>query len=835
MASSNETAKTAQINHILAAAREGSPLPWQASDVVRSGVPRSGATRRVYTGSGAFGLWIQQSLKGHTYSQWFTTKAAARFGGSPQPGTAPSPIRGAAVFNREDVEGLDLSVPPAWPDATVGCRRAKDFVNFIGVTVKKGSAGWVAGTNVIRLEPESSWESPADYWATVLHHMVRWTGHERHLNRNIDPGDEQLLAELGSAWLAAHLQLHAQVPCDPSLWLERVAERPALFWSLATEAWQTIQYLLDLTHPALLEELESSAIRGDAAAAEGAGLSADLVTSLGQVLIVSDEEIADDDSTLSRTGEQPLILAHEAGTTLRTFLGHFLGTSDWTHRRSNPPLSAWIAGGPGTGRNQVISALHALFRTGGTDVTGTLIATEDGGGTLLEAIEGVWSDENLEVLPCELPNRIRVRHDRAIPTACLQAFHVSRGLSPILWVARLEHRLIRSGEYAAFVEAFDARNQNPWRGTANRQPERHLEDMIAALGGAAKGARRRVTHYQRTRASSGWDAFFDEVEYAIHNPYRPHPTPTSARPKRQPSQRRILFSVDLASALQSSDPAAQGWLRRCLSSVPSRMEDMSRPDRRPFWFLFSPDTTLKELDQIVRWKPKVRKQIKIHVDLDQHPVTAAFNHRLLAKLPGFSRPIYRLYAKDRRAIGRLSTLDGWRIPNRSSREHTLSTFPFLPPVLPVAQAILDTLASDGADRDASPLAQLIKRAIDEHFFAPPDRFIPLDVLLEPILPLLETASKPQTAIRIFIPAKQPTADWRPAFTHEAILTTMRLVNRVRDFPATPDNLLRLMFVRFDRPFDVLQTEVQETLDELVSRGFAKRTADTAAYQWIRNI
>jgi hypothetical protein len=302
-----------------------------------------------------------------------------------------------------------------------------------------------------------------------------------------------------------------------------------------------------------------------------------------------------------------------------------------------------------------------------------------------------------------------------------------------------------------------------------------------------------------------------------------------------PAKRRIMFSVDLASALQSSDPSALGWVRRCLSTVPSRMEDLSRPDRRPFWFLFSIDTTLRELGGIVQWKPKAKRLLKIHIDLDQHPVTAAFNHRLLVKLPATSRPIFRLYAKYRNEIRKLSVMDAWRTPTRSTRDQILGPFPFLPPVLPVAQAILDTIASDASDAEASPLAQLIKKAIDEHYYAPPDRFIPLDVLLEPILPLLETASKASGGIRIFIPLKQPTAEWRPAFTHEAILTTLRLVNRVRDFPATAENLVRLMFVRFDRPYEVMVDEVRETLDELVSRRFVRRTSELAAHRWLRNI
>ncbi len=837
MASPTENVKKTALRHITESVDSGKTLPWHDPSVVRHGVPRSGSTNRVYTGTAPWLLWTLHSCHSYTSNQWFTIKAAERFDGTAKADAVAAPVPGARVYNRSHFTGITAAPSPERPADDVGPRRAADLVAFVGAHIKKGKTGWVVGTEVIRVPAVGDWDSAGDYWANVLHHLVRWTAADRRLDRKLDPGHEQLVAELASSWLLAHLEVVGTGPSNPELWVEEIRSQKGLFWKLSKEAWRAVQYLLDLSHPELIEELRISAIEGNAPPAKNAGRSADLITSLGQILIISDEDLSEDDVTVSKTNEQPLILANEAGTTLRDFLDHFYGNDDKGRKRHNPPLSAWIAGGPGTGRNQVISALNALFRTGGTDLTGTLVATEHAGGTLLEVIERVWSDENLEVIPCQLPNRVVVAHDRAIATACLQAFHVSRGLSPVLWLARMEHRLIRSGEYDGFIRGFEEKSAKRWRGEANRFPDRHTEEIVHALGGAEKGARRRLNHYKNTRASAGWEAFFDEAEYSLFHPRPRIDEEGNEMPVHEgdPFNRRIMFSVDLASALQSSDPSALGWVRRCLASVPTRMEDLSRPDRRPFWFLFSTDTTLKELTNIVRWKVKTRKLVKIHVDLDQHPVTAAFNHRLLVKLPATSRPIFRLYAKHRNEIRKLSVMESWRTPSRSTRDQILGPFPFLPPVLPVAQAILDTIASDASDTDASPLAQLIKKAIDEHFYAPPDRFIPLDVLLEPILPLLETASRPTGGIRIFVPLKQATADWRPAFTHEAILTTMRLVNRVRDFPATAENLVRLMFVRFDRPYDELVSEVRETLDELVTRRFVKRSKDIVAHRWVRNI
>ncbi|MES9148557.1 zincin-like metallopeptidase domain-containing protein, partial [Cutibacterium acnes] len=58
-------------------------------------------------------------------------------------------------------------------------------------------------------------KAPANYYATALHELTHWTGHESRLARTFGKrfGDdayafEELVAELGSAFVMSHLGLH---------------------------------------------------------------------------------------------------------------------------------------------------------------------------------------------------------------------------------------------------------------------------------------------------------------------------------------------------------------------------------------------------------------------------------------------------------------------------------------------------------------------------------------------------------------------------------------------------------------------------------------------------
>ena len=119
------------------------------------------------------------------------------------------------VFNVADIDGL-----PEQTAAVLGEFQPVEEGEFIlkasGAHIEHGGnrASYSPAADMIRLPQPEQFKSPANYYATALHELVHWTGHESRLSREYGKrfGDEayafeELVAELGSAFVLADLGL----------------------------------------------------------------------------------------------------------------------------------------------------------------------------------------------------------------------------------------------------------------------------------------------------------------------------------------------------------------------------------------------------------------------------------------------------------------------------------------------------------------------------------------------------------------------------------------------------------------------------------------------------
>jgi len=85
-----------------------------------------------------------------------------------------------------------------------------------GVSVKHGgdTACFIPSIDSIRMPCKEQFLNESDYYATILHELVHWTGRSDRLNRNKAYGDkrsyafEELVAELGASMLCGELGVH---------------------------------------------------------------------------------------------------------------------------------------------------------------------------------------------------------------------------------------------------------------------------------------------------------------------------------------------------------------------------------------------------------------------------------------------------------------------------------------------------------------------------------------------------------------------------------------------------------------------------------------------------
>ncbi len=841
---------------IISSLDAGGTPPWRDRDALSLGLMLSGSTKKLYGGVSPFLLWEAARRGKYTRNLWFTEAAAIRKRGTVKPTGRAVVVRGHRVFNIDDI--LDLDSPAGgFPSAAVARRRVLRLVRFVQANLAQGEiASFKSHKDLITLPPAANFKNPDDYCVSALTALVHWTGGNSRLKRTaagmpiehpnfaLEALGTELAVSMLCAWLGLQGTQQQQAEYQ-AVWLPKLKTNDRFLADAAAIAHRAFDYVRDLSPADLLTDKKPVKRRGRA-------------TALGEVLEIPFDEVGkggewEDEQLMLTLPETP-------ANAMRSFLKDFAGTS----KRRRPPPYAFITGGSGSGRTQVITALGELLLTGGTDLEGSLLQGENDDGALLDSITAVWEIDELHVVPCELPKPGSVAADRALSTACLGAFHISRGLSPVMWMARLEHVLQRSDAYTEFTETFQAFAGRRWRGGANRDPDEAINEVIEALGGEADDPEdedtKRVHHYKKTRATATFKALKEEVDESIFRAAQ-ELSDRTGRPIPEDPPPRVLFVVDVAPILgRHKDKDDQKWVRKCLREIRDEMATLASGGESSIWFLLCCSVPMRDLWGLGDWSDVERKIVKTHVALERHPVTGAFKQRLLAKIPAECAPLYRMFADHKDELIKLAKLEGWPAPVKGDRDDIVDSFPFLPSVLPVAQAVLDTMSGDG-DTAMMPLSDLVEKSIDEHYYGPLDRFIGLDELFEPLMERIEkeeeeeqdtpqgrqapsaAAARPAAAMVIIMPtaavATKAAAGGKPrlggmgqTFKPESVLRCLRLVNRIDEFPCTPANLVRLMFAKLGEDYEVMLEEVTETLYDLQDREFVK-TEDDETWTYIK--
>lgn len=267
-------------DRIIAALEEGCApwvKPW-STEGCSTDIPINGATRRSYRGVNTMLLWLTQASIGYTSREWFTFKQVGELGGkvirgekatlvvfwkqievedeeSSEPGaTKTVPIlKHFNVFNRDQIEGLPDSPPPPvrnWAPI----ERAEAMVQASGASIAHiGSrACFMPGPDTIRMPAQGAFQNAGDYYATLLHELTHWTGHESRLARQYGKrfGDtayarEELVAEMGSAFLCASLDLVGQLqhPEYINNWLSVLKDDKRAVFTAASHAQKAADFL----------------------------------------------------------------------------------------------------------------------------------------------------------------------------------------------------------------------------------------------------------------------------------------------------------------------------------------------------------------------------------------------------------------------------------------------------------------------------------------------------------------------------------------------------------------------------------------------------------------
>jgi len=169
-------------------------------------------------------------------------------------------IKGYTVFNVEQIKGLpEIYYAKAVPtlDSIARIDHVEAFFASLGATVRHGGnrAYYAKELDYVQMPPLEAFLDAESYYGTLAHELTHWTKHEQRLNRDFgrkrwgDEGyaNEELVAELGSAFVCADLELH-QEACKENAayiatWLEVLKNDNRAIFAAAAHAQRAADYV----------------------------------------------------------------------------------------------------------------------------------------------------------------------------------------------------------------------------------------------------------------------------------------------------------------------------------------------------------------------------------------------------------------------------------------------------------------------------------------------------------------------------------------------------------------------------------------------------------------
>lgn len=239
-----------------------------------------------YSGINVLMLWLAAEEHGFSSPTWMTFKQSQELGAHVRKGERGTLVvyankitkteqaedgsdvarsipflKGYTVFNVDQIEGLPEQYrarPP--PQFTTSIERIAHADAYFAATKAKiqyrGNKAFYSPSNdFIQIPPIEAFRDSESFYATLGHECIHWTKHPSRLDREFgrkrfgDEGyaTEELVAELGSAFLCADLELTPEIREDHAAyianWLQALKNDKRLIVQAASHAQRATEFL----------------------------------------------------------------------------------------------------------------------------------------------------------------------------------------------------------------------------------------------------------------------------------------------------------------------------------------------------------------------------------------------------------------------------------------------------------------------------------------------------------------------------------------------------------------------------------------------------------------
>ena len=258
--------------------------PWIGGRTVTRPLRHDGTP---YTGVNILLLWSEAFNLGFASPTWMTFRQALALGAHVRKGEKGSTVvyanrivrtetdeagdeveqripflKAYTVFNVEQIDDLPDACRPTPPEPINPDKRLERIERFFAgleADIRHGgsAAYYVPASDRVQMPPFETFRDAGAYYATLGHECVHWTGHETRLARDFSRSAqayarEELVAELGAAFLCADLELELEPREDHAAylghWLDVLKADKRFLFSAAAHAQRAVAWLHE-AHP----------------------------------------------------------------------------------------------------------------------------------------------------------------------------------------------------------------------------------------------------------------------------------------------------------------------------------------------------------------------------------------------------------------------------------------------------------------------------------------------------------------------------------------------------------------------------------------------------------
>lgn len=264
---------------IIATLEAGEAGQWQCPWHRKGGsLPVNAKTGRAYRGVNTLMLWCAEQANGFGDSRWATYKQWQELGAQVRKGERSTIIvffkelgedeedgrrrvvaRASYGFNAAQVEGAPSAGEPLPASEWVIPEVFDGFVSRTGARILHGgdAAFYQPSEDRVVMPSRERFPTAHGYASTMAHELVHWSGAKGRLDRDLSGrfrsqayAAEELVAELGSAFLMAELGLEAEPhPTHASYiasWISLLRSDPKAIFTAASAASRAAGYLTAL-------------------------------------------------------------------------------------------------------------------------------------------------------------------------------------------------------------------------------------------------------------------------------------------------------------------------------------------------------------------------------------------------------------------------------------------------------------------------------------------------------------------------------------------------------------------------------------------------------------